>query len=1221
MRRLFVTTILGLLFCLFSGPTLGANDVIYSNTTYGLYDSPIEFFQDEEILDFGYSNGGKVSKFAFQYATGGTYENVIVRFYKNTSTSTRGTLFKTFWLSIPPTYDYVRTYEYAIPKSQQFTLPAGNFGYSFVFNTPGDYAIMQAWGGAGNVNAVWIYYAGYWDLYQISGHYAGLYMKLYLPIDEITCDISGYKFNDLNGNGEWDTGEPAMPGWEVYLDLNGNGQKDDGEPNSVTNDPNGMYFFENLDAPAVYTIREIMKAGWTQTLPGGPDYKYILSAEPNLVYEGYHFGNTDQEIIKYGGGDGSQGDPYRIMTAAHMNQIGLYQEDWGSHFILVNDIDMSTIPADQYRIIGYHNSTSDYAHFTGVFNGNHHTIQNFQCTTAFDAHYVGLFGYTENAEIYDLTISGAVVNGGSMVGALVAYQMGGTLTNCQVEADVTGDDVLGGLAGCCRGQMTQCSGTGTVTGGDQSIYLGGLIGWAREATIQNCHTSADVTGGQGCEKVGGFAGWHLSGTLSDCYSTGSVSVGNSGVSIGGLIGEQSGAGAAVTRCYSWAAVTTGSTCQYIGGLVGMFFFGTATQCYSTGDVASPAGEAIGGFVGVCADDLSHCYCTGNVTGPDGSTHVGGFAGNWGGGSIQYCFSTGAVGGEPAGDYRGGFCGFGYGTNHCFWDRQTSGQYFSAGAKGRTTEQMQQAANYINWNKTGQTIWEIQEGADYPHLIWEGTGGTALAVDSLTGHLDGQGTGAEPFQVHTPEDLNLIGLFPEEFDKEYELCADLDLSSYEGMELNLIGFHENPFSGYFHGNGFHIRRFTYVNECAEDTIGLFRVVSGTVENLHLDDVMITAGEGYSTGGLSGFVDNGTLLDCSVSGSVLVGNNSLNVGGLAGSLSSEATADGCSGRVDVTAGDNANNVGGLFGSIDNSALFNSSYVGSVTVGNETNYAGGLAGSIWGTADSCFSLGSVTAGNTCQYVGGLAGYGGSSSEANYCYSRASVAAGDACQYAGGLIGRTANYVRYCYSSGAVVTGLNSSYIGGLIGTASYTSRILYSYWDTQTSGLTQSSGGYPRTTEQMTQQATYASWDFSTIWQICEGMNYPRLQSHPSVPADLFCPDGVGIEDLAALTDEWLAEQLDGDMAPDGGDGFVDALDWARLAGAWMTTPASPNWDQVCDIAPDGGDDLVDLLDLAALADGWLTPSLQFCDIAPAPNGDGRVDLQDFAAFAELWLDTLY
>ena len=108
---------------------------------------------------------------------------------------------------------------------------------------------------------------------------------------------------------------------------------------------------------------------------------------------------------------------------------------------------------------------------------------------------------------------------------------------------------------------------------------------------------------------------------------------------------------------------------------------------------------------------------------------------------------------------------------------------------------------------------------------------------------------------------------------------------------------------------------------------------------------------------------------------------------------------------------------------------------------------------------------------------------------------------------------------------------------------------------------------------------------------------------------------------LADEWLAETLEADLAPDGGDGFVDLLDWQQLATAWMTTSASPNWDAMCDLAPDGGDGAVDLLDAAAFADAWLAPSARHCDIAPAPDGDGRVNLLDFAAFAETWLQDTY
>ena len=42
--------------------------------------------------------------------------------------------------------------------------------------------------------------------------------------------IEGRKWDDQDGNGEWDQGEPGLAGITVYLDLNENGARDDDEP-------------------------------------------------------------------------------------------------------------------------------------------------------------------------------------------------------------------------------------------------------------------------------------------------------------------------------------------------------------------------------------------------------------------------------------------------------------------------------------------------------------------------------------------------------------------------------------------------------------------------------------------------------------------------------------------------------------------------------------------------------------------------------------------------------------------------------------------------------------------------------------------------------------------------------------------------------------------------------------------------------------------------------
>ncbi|WP_293076587.1 S8 family serine peptidase, partial [Okeania sp. SIO3B5] len=80
-----------------------------------------------------------------------------------------------------------------------------------------------------------------------------------------TGSISGYKWNDLDGNSEWDDGEPVLEGVTIYIDENENGELDDGELSTIT-DAEGYYEFDDLDA-GTYVIGEIIPEGWKQTYP------------------------------------------------------------------------------------------------------------------------------------------------------------------------------------------------------------------------------------------------------------------------------------------------------------------------------------------------------------------------------------------------------------------------------------------------------------------------------------------------------------------------------------------------------------------------------------------------------------------------------------------------------------------------------------------------------------------------------------------------------------------------------------------------------------------------------------------------------------------------------------------------------------------------------------------------------------------------------------------
>nr|WP_269438234.1 SdrD B-like domain-containing protein [Phosphitispora fastidiosa] len=102
--------------------------------------------------------------------------------------------------------------------------------------------------------------------------------------------ISGHKYNDLNGNGEWDKDgdkpEPALSGWTINLS---NGDTD------IT-DEDGYYSFTRLPY-GTYTVSEVQQEGWTQTAPESFDFTVVINRS-NEDHKDLDFGNEeDSEII------------------------------------------------------------------------------------------------------------------------------------------------------------------------------------------------------------------------------------------------------------------------------------------------------------------------------------------------------------------------------------------------------------------------------------------------------------------------------------------------------------------------------------------------------------------------------------------------------------------------------------------------------------------------------------------------------------------------------------------------------------------------------------------------------------------------------------------------------------------------------------------------------------------------------------------------------------
>ena len=106
-------------------------------------------------------------------------------------------------------------------------------------------------------------------------------------------------------------------------------------------------------------------------------------------------------------------------------------------------------------------------------------------------------------------------------------------------------------------------------------------------------------------------------------------------------------------------------------------------------------------------------------------------------------------------------------------------------------------------------------------------------------------------------------------------------------------------------------------------------------------------------------------------------------------------------------------------------------------------------------------------------------------------------------------------------------------------------------------------------------------------------------PEITGDISNNCKVDFADLKILCEQWLLEELSADVAPDGGDWFVNFFDWAVFANQWQIT--------------------VGFEALADFAEQWLKTGANYyiADIAPTSDGDGIVNVLDFAALADNWL----
>lgn len=204
----------------------------------------------------------------------------------------------------------------------------------------------------------------------------------------------------------------------------------------------------------------------------------------------------------------------------------------GKTVTLAADIDLA---GEEWTPIG--NSTNK---FQGTFDGAGKIISNLVITG--NNSNVGLFGFTTNGEIKNLTIKNAQVSGRLNVGAVAGTPYTSKYSNIKVtgHVEINGMAYVGGVGGKNAyanwtditvdvDDTSYVNANSVENGTAYRTYVGGVIGFMGEGghIFQNITSNIDVTGST-CD-VGGITGIaHYDNSFINCVCSGDVEITNAG---------------------------------------------------------------------------------------------------------------------------------------------------------------------------------------------------------------------------------------------------------------------------------------------------------------------------------------------------------------------------------------------------------------------------------------------------------------------------------------------------------------------------------------------------------------------------------------------------------------------------------------------------------------------------------------------------------------------
>lgn len=164
--------------------------------------------------------------------------------------------------------------------------------------------------------------------------------------------VSGTAYEDLDGDGERDPGEPGLAGRSVFVDRDGDRTRDPWEPVTVTGS-NGNYVLRDLP-PGAFDIAQVLPSGWVQTTAP----PRTVSLVSGMTVDGVDFGSL-----------GRPGPPVGVVASAAGGSVTVrWSEPDGQRGAAVTAYDVRLEPGGLEQTV-----SSRQAVFTGLSKGTKYT--------------------------------------------------------------------------------------------------------------------------------------------------------------------------------------------------------------------------------------------------------------------------------------------------------------------------------------------------------------------------------------------------------------------------------------------------------------------------------------------------------------------------------------------------------------------------------------------------------------------------------------------------------------------------------------------------------------------------------------------------------------------------------------------------------------------------------------------------------------------------------